>query len=74
MELIICGDSDPFWDAGELRKTADNIHSKILVCEATDHFYVGQEPLLSEYLKQYIYEKKLDFNKNDVNVFQRLRT
>ncbi|MHB8139146.1 MAG: alpha/beta hydrolase [Smithellaceae bacterium] len=68
VELIICGDSDLFCDAEELRKTADIIHSKLMVCRATDHFYAGQEPLLSEYLRQYIYEKKLDFNKNNVNV------
>ena len=56
--LIICGDGDPFCDVDDLKKNAEYVHSKLKVCKATDHFYVGQEPLLAEYLKQYIYEKK----------------
>lgn len=56
--LMICGDVDPFCDVEDLRKNAEYIHSELMVCEATDHFYAGQEALLAEYLKQYIYEKK----------------
>lgn len=58
VELMICGDGDPFCDVDDLRKNAEYIHSELTVCQATDHFYAGQEPLLTEYLKQYIYEKK----------------
>lgn len=58
IELMICGDGDPFCDVDDLRKNAEYIHSKLTVCQATDHFYAGQETLLAEYLKQYIYEKK----------------
>lgn len=62
VELIICGDSDPFCDLNDLRKKAEHISSKLQVCRSTDHFYAGKEPLLGAYLNQYIDEKKLDFN------------
>ena len=58
VEWMICGDGDPFCDVDDLRKNAEYIHSELTVCQATDHFYAGQEPRLAEYLKQYIYEKK----------------
>ena len=58
VELIICGDSDQFCDIDELRMNAENIHSKLTILPATDHFYAGKEDQLAEHLRQYIYEKK----------------
>ncbi|MEE9912538.1 MAG: alpha/beta hydrolase [Deltaproteobacteria bacterium] len=58
VELMICGDSDPFCDFEDLRRKADFIHSKLVILRATDHFYWGKEPLLAACLNRYIYEKK----------------
>ncbi len=61
VELMICGDSDPFCDVEDLRKTAAKLHSGLVVIHSTDHFYGGKEGQLTEYIKKYIDEKKLDF-------------
>jgi len=58
VELIVCGDSDFFCDVDDLRKKAKDIHSKLTVLRATDHFYAGQEAQLAECLRHYIHEKK----------------
>lgn len=58
VELMICGDSDQFCDIDQLRVSAENIHSKLVILQATDHFYAGQEEQLAECLNQYIHEKK----------------
>jgi len=58
VELMICGDCDPFCDIDDLRKKAEYVHSKLTILHATDHFYTGQEARLAEYLRQYIHEKK----------------
>ena len=56
--LMVCGDSDQFCDVDELRTGADKIHARLAILEATDHFYAGKEERLTQYLNQYIYEKK----------------
>jgi uncharacterized protein len=58
VELMICGDSDPFCDVDDLRVKAEYIHSKLTILRGTDHFYAGQEAQLAENLRQYIHEKK----------------
>ena len=58
VDLMICGDSDSFCDADDLRNTAEFIHSRLVLLPSTDHFYAGQERLLSECLNRYILEKK----------------
>lgn len=58
VELMICGDSDPFCDVDDLRKRAKNIHSRLIILKATDHFYGGQEEKLAEHLRNFISEKK----------------
>lgn len=66
--FMVCGDSDPFCDADDLKKNAEYIHAQMKVLPATDHFYAGREAQLAKCLSQYIHEKKLDFNKNGVKV------
>lgn len=68
VEIMICGDRDPFCDVDDLREKAEYIHSKLTILQATDHFYTGQEAQLAEHLRKYIHEKKLDFNENGVMV------
>lgn len=58
VDLIICGECDPFCDADDLREKAQSIHSRLIILPGTDHFYAGQEPLLSQHLRKYIHEKK----------------
>ena len=58
IEIIICGDRDPFCDVDDLREKAENIHSSLTILRATDHFYAGKEAQLAEHLSKYIYEKK----------------
>lgn len=58
VEFMICGDRDPFCDADDLRKTSDQIHAKLTVLRAADHFYSGREVQLAEHLSNYIREKK----------------
>ena len=68
VEIMICGDCDPFCDVDDLREKAEYIHSKLTILQATDHFYTGQEAQLAKHLRKYIHEKKLDFNENGVMV------
>ncbi|MCK7477730.1 MAG: hypothetical protein M0C28_09910 [Candidatus Moduliflexus flocculans] len=68
VEIMICGDRDPFCDVDDLREKAEYIHSRLTILQATDHFYAGQEAQLAEHLRKYIHEKKLDFNENGVMV------
>jgi uncharacterized protein len=68
VNLIICGDSDTFCDVEDLRKTADRISAELVVFRGTDHFFAGKESQLTENIKKYIEEKKLDFKKNGVMV------
>jgi alpha/beta superfamily hydrolase len=58
VDLIICGEFDEFCDADEVKKKAQAIHSKFIILPHADHFYAGQEPLLSQQLLKYIHEKK----------------
>jgi uncharacterized protein len=58
VEYIICGEEDEFGHADNLRKNAKQIHAKLAVLQATDHFYFGREGQLAEYLREYIIEKK----------------
>lgn len=58
VELIICGDSDPFCDIDNLRVSADMIHSKLTILQETDHFYAGREVQLAEHLRRFMNEKK----------------
>jgi hypothetical protein len=58
VEIMICGDSDPFCDVDGLRENAEYIHSRVTILRATDHFYAGQEARLAEHLSNYIHEKK----------------
>jgi len=58
VELIICGDSDPFCDMTDLKKRAEYLHSQLTILTGTDHFYAGREPQLAECLRRYILEKK----------------
>ncbi len=58
VDLIICGECDQFCDADDLREKAQSIHSRFIILPGTDHFYTGQEPLLSQHLRKYIHEKK----------------
>ncbi len=58
VELMICGDGDPFCDVDDLRKNAEYIQSKLKILRATDHFYAGQEAYLAACLRQYLHEKK----------------
>jgi len=58
VDLIICGECDQFCDADDLREKAQSIRSRLIILPGTDHFYAGQEPLLSQHLKKYIHEKK----------------
>ena len=58
VEIIICGDRDPFCDVDDLREKAENIHSRLTILRATDHFYTRQEAHLAEQLRKYIHEKK----------------
>lgn len=58
VDLIICGDCDEFCDSDDVKKKAQSIHSKLIILPHADHFYAGQEPLLSQHLRKYIYEKK----------------
>lgn len=66
VELTICGDQDMFCDADTFRKKTGDISAKLTILPGADHFYFGQEAGLAEHLRQYIFEKKLDFKKNDV--------
>ncbi|OQB55295.1 MAG: Alpha/beta hydrolase family protein [Deltaproteobacteria bacterium ADurb.Bin151] len=66
--FMVCGDSDPFCDADDLKKNAKYIHAQMKIFPQTDHFYAGREALLAKYLSEYIHEKKLDFNENGVKV------
>jgi len=58
VELIICGDSDPFCDIDNLRVNAEMIHSELTILQETDHFYAGREAQLAERLRRYIHKKK----------------
>lgn len=58
INLIICGDSDLFADATDLRTQALRIFAKWVLLPATDHFYFGREEQLAQCLNRYIYEKK----------------
>lgn len=58
VNLMICGTCDQFCDADDLREKAQSIHSELILLPGADHFYAGEEPLLSQHLRKYIHEKK----------------
>ena len=58
VEFIICGARDPFCDVDDLRKKAEDIHSKLTILRVADHFYAGQEADLAEHLRRYLHKKK----------------
>ncbi|MCE5283059.1 MAG: hypothetical protein LLG93_13245, partial [Deltaproteobacteria bacterium] len=45
--LIVCGDSDQFCPAGEIRRMAGGISSSLDLIRDADHFYMGREKALA---------------------------
>jgi uncharacterized protein len=52
--LAICGDSDPFCPAGDLRDYADANGFKMAIVEGADHFFFGRERDLIEIVSGYL--------------------
>lgn len=57
IDLIICGDSDPFCPMGVLLSETKKINSQVKEIHGADHFYLGKEKELVSIIKKYLLNK-----------------
>jgi len=57
VDVIVCGDIDPFCDTRNLKIIAEKISAKFIVLASVDHFYAGDEQQLADCLDPYLKEK-----------------
>ncbi len=59
VDLIICGERDPFCSLNVLTREAKKINVPLEIIRGGDHFYMGRENELAEILKKFIVKKNI---------------
>lgn len=59
IDLIVCGDADPFCDLNVLKAEAEKINTPIMAVPGADHFYAGHEKALAKIIIEFIVKKNI---------------
>lgn len=52
VDLVVCGDRDPFCRVEDIMSFADTVRSKIMLISGADHFFAGKEGRLMKILQE----------------------